>query len=116
MRCNGNDKTVQDEYTNAGKGVAVEKGSVAIVLSAVMTVTGDSLLTRCSQCLAIGDATPILTKAIDKKARLIESCGPAGSSHAKIDNKTIQKKGMKCGVRLDGDEANSLKEFVALKF
>ncbi len=75
----------------------------------------ETLLPRSSRRLASVDATPILIKAVVRKARREAGLGSGGGSGATPSIKKILGKSRLCGVRLDDGEASSFREFVGSK-
>ncbi len=89
--------------------------TVAISGSAAPEVAGLPSSGRYSQRLASRDTTPMLTKAMARKARLQGCEVDLASARDKSRVARFQKKSKLCGVTLDRVEANSLLEFEALK-
>ncbi len=76
---------------------------------------GSILPCRFSQRLATAANTPVLDKAIARKARLQDTGGNGGGRRTRSALK-IQQKSSKCGVLLTEWEANSLKDFASPLF
>ncbi len=112
----GGTEQAGDDESGVGDGHYLPTmGSAVPSRPAVSSEEGRPLVCRSSQRLASRDATPILLKAIARKARLEGGVGEAACDSTRIIAASIQKKSKLCGVSLDCGEANSLLEFAARK-
>ncbi len=83
----------------------IESAAAALPGSAASEMEEPAL--RLSRRLAARDSTPMLTKAMARKARLQGGGVVLASARDKPRVARLQKKSKLCGVTLDRDEANS---------
>ncbi len=68
---------------------------------------------RCSRRLALTDAGSVLDKAITRKARMLAAPVSDSGKLSRGNCRRLMSKSLKCGVRLTGEEADSLAEFAS---
>ncbi len=99
-----------------GLSAQMEEGTAALGLASsagLEVVEERAVPVRSSRRLALTEVGSVFDKAINRKARLLDVSGPGTVKRSRGNRQRLLSKSLMCGVRLSGEEADSLLEFVS---